>query len=87
MPLAPVSVGGAPPLKEPTQHPPAMYNIFAFSINALSEGNHSFGKDMFDPLARHPLWHAIPIASDHAQITTDRYPLAAGFAHSGSFNQ
>ena len=59
--LAPVSVGGAPPLKEPTQHPPAMYNIFVFGINAPSEGDHSFSKNMFDLLARHPRGTLYPL--------------------------
>lgn len=57
----------APPPKEPTeptQRPPATYNIFAFGINDPSEGNRSFSKEMFDPLASPLGWHVMPVAND-----------------------
>ena len=53
-----------PPKKEPTQRPPATYNIFPFGINDPSEGNRSFGKELFDPLASPLGWHVLPVAND-----------------------
>src|SRR5260221_13169193 len=53
-----------PPKEEPTQRPPATYNIFPFGINDPSEGNRSFGKELFDPLASPLGWHVLPVAND-----------------------
>lgn len=55
----------APTPKEPAaQRPPATYNIFPFGVNDPSEGNRSYGKEMFDPLASPLGWHVIPAAND-----------------------
>jgi extracellular elastinolytic metalloproteinase len=49
---------------EPTQRPPATYNVFAFGINDPSEGNRSFSKERFDPLASPLGWHVIPVGNN-----------------------
>lgn len=54
----------APAPKEPAQRSPATYNVFPFGINDPSEGNRSFNKEMFDPLASPLGWHVIPITND-----------------------
>jgi extracellular elastinolytic metalloproteinase len=54
----------APVPSEPTQRPPATYNVFAFGINDPAEGNRSFAKENFDPLASPLGWHVIPVAND-----------------------
>ncbi|KAI9464402.1 extracellular elastinolytic metallo proteinase [Russula earlei] len=49
---------------EPTQHPPATYNVYAFGINDPSEGNRSIQKEKHDRLASPLGWHVIPVAND-----------------------
>ena len=49
---------------EPSQRPPATYNVFPWGINDPSEGDRSFAKEMFDPLASPLGWHVIPVSND-----------------------
>ncbi|TFY79758.1 hypothetical protein EWM64_g4254 [Hericium alpestre] len=54
----------APLPKEPTQRPPATYNVFKWGINDPSVGNRSLETENFDPLASPLGWHVIPVGND-----------------------
>ena len=61
----------SPVPSEPTPRPPATYNVFAYGINDPSEGNRSFAKENFDPLASPLGWHVIPLANDPLSSSTE----------------
>lgn len=61
----------SPVPSEPTPRPPATYNVFAYGINDPSEGNRSFVKENFDPLASPLGWHVIPLANDPLSSSTE----------------
>lgn len=63
--------------KEPSQRPPATYNVFPWGINDPSEGDRSFAKEMFDPLASPLGWHVIPVSND---------PLASDAKKKGEYS-
>jgi hypothetical protein len=67
----------APVPEEPVQRPPATYNVFPYGVNDPSEGDRSFAREIFDPLASPLGWHTIPIAND---------PLSSNLKSEGSYS-
>jgi len=62
---------------EPAQRPPATYHVFPFGINDPSEGDRSFVKENFDPLASPLGWHVLPVRND---------PLSSNLKKKGEYS-